>query len=400
MPDPGDRRFLVSLEGLRGLAALAIVLYHLRESLAVLLDGLLPGSAEALQPLLQKSRLAVDLFFILSGFILAHVYLGDRAPVTAAAWRRYLIYRVARIYPLHLFMLALWVPYLLFLVTAIHPEQSFAERAGGLPAVIERIFLVQMWWRGQAPLTMNVPDWSISVEWALYLVFPLLVLLLRRLARESDAEGRALLPRTGALALLLAAFAAAYLVIVFQKSGIHGYGYIWLLRGGCEFLVGIALWQLYARGYGRDVNWRRLGLPLAAVLILLGSTLAERDWYVLPGLALLLFVEAGRALDPGARGGLLARPPVLWLGRISYALYLGHWLVVQGFEGVVKYGGLRLLGEDTAATAPLPTAAVVFLGSLALSLVFAALLHRLVELPARRWLRARAGPRREELQHA
>ncbi|MEX2407714.1 MAG: acyltransferase, partial [Rhodovibrionaceae bacterium] len=257
MPRPEDRRFLASLEGLRGLAALTIVLYHQRHALAVVLDRLLPGSLELLQPVIVNGRMAVDLFFILSGFILAYVYLGERAPLDGPSWRRYLLYRVARIYPLHLFMLALWVPYILFLVTAVHPEQSFAGRTGGAPAVIERIFLVHMWWHDRRPLAMNVPDWSISIEWACYLLFPLIVLLLRRCAREADAEGRALLPRSAALALLLAAFALAYLTIAFQKSGIHGYGYIWLFRGGCEFLIGIALQQFHARGYGAHVHWRR-----------------------------------------------------------------------------------------------------------------------------------------------
>ncbi len=386
-----DRRFLASLEGLRGLAALLIVLYHQRHAVATVLDQLLPGSLRLALPVIENSRMAVDLFFMLSGFILAYVYLGARAPVDGPAWRRYLLYRLARIYPLHLFMLALWVLWSLLAVTLVHPEQSFAGRTGGAPAVLERLFLVHMWWHGQTPLVMNVPDWSISIEWAFYLVFPGAVLLLRWLARETDALGRALLSWTAALVLLLGAFALAYAVIVFQKSGVYGYGYVWLLRGGCEFLIGIALQQLHARGAGGHVNWRRFGLPVAAAAILLACYLGERDWYLLPGLALLIFIEAGRGHDPAARGGLLARPSVLWLGRRSYALYLGHWLILLTLAGALKFGGKLLFGENLWVAAPLPAAAALILGGLAGSILFAALLHRYIEVPARHWLRARAG---------
>lgn len=400
MPDPGDRRFLAALEGLRGVAALAIVLYHLRHQIAILLDNLIPGSAALLMPLLLDGRLAVDLFFILSGFILSHVYLGARAPLAPAPWRRYLLFRVARIFPLHLFMLALWVPYTLLLVTLVHPEQSFAARSGGIDAIAERLFLIHMWWHGRTPLVLNVPDWSISVEWALYLVFPAVVLALRAAARGSDDAGRALIPAGAALGLLAAALAAAYVVIAVQGSGIYGYGYVWLFRGGCEFLAGVALWQLFARGYGADPRWRRFGVPLALLSILLACYLAEGDWWVLPGLALLLFVEAGRGRDPAARGGLLARPAALWLGRVSYALYLGHWLVLQSLTGMIKHAGLRLLGVDPWVVAPLATSALVVTAGVALSLVFAALLHRWIEVPARHRLRAWAETRGGEPRHA
>ena len=400
MPDPGDRRFLASLEGLRGIAALAIVVFHLRHEIAVLLDGLVPGGTALLQPLMLKSRLAVDLFFILSGFILCHVYLGARAPVTAAAWRRYLAFRIARIFPLHLFMLALWLAYTLLLVTLVHPQQAFAERIGGLGEVVERVFLVHMWWRGQTPLTLNATDWSISVEWALYLIFPLLVAALLHVSRARDGAGRELIPAGAALALLAAAFAAAYAVIVFQVSPIYGKGYIWVLRGGCEFLAGVALWQLWARGHGGHAAWRRLGAPLALAGAIAACYLTDNDWWVLPGLALLLFAEAGRAHDPGAGDGLLGRPAVLWLGQVSYALYLGHLLVLQSLSGLAKYGGPRLLGADPGTTAPIATAALVVAAGVGLSLGFAALLHHWVEVPARRRLRAWADARGGEARHA
>lgn len=91
----------LSLDAFRGLAAIMVVLFHSR----------FYSSPEPL-PFVANSYLFVDFFFILSGFIMAHAYqhrLGD-----SVGWKRFVVLRLGRLYPLHLFMLFRWLPYILF----------------------------------------------------------------------------------------------------------------------------------------------------------------------------------------------------------------------------------------------------------------------------------------------
>ena len=88
------------LESLRGLAAIMVVLYHSPFRFA-----------ESSAPIVTNSYLFVDLFFVLSGFVMAYAY-GDKIR-GGMGFGEYVALRLGRLYPLHLFTLMLWVPYVL-----------------------------------------------------------------------------------------------------------------------------------------------------------------------------------------------------------------------------------------------------------------------------------------------
>jgi peptidoglycan/LPS O-acetylase OafA/YrhL len=143
-----------------------------------------------------KGYLAVDMFFVLSGFVMAHVYRRAFSEGATEHYRSFLMARIARLYPLHIFIL------LLFVATAA-VSQFMAGLATGsfesipltgprsLGAIIANIFMLQGLSAGQ--LSWNYPTWSISVEFMAYLAFPFALPAIARAPRSIKVVMAALL---------------------------------------------------------------------------------------------------------------------------------------------------------------------------------------------------------------
>lgn len=304
------RADLPALTGIRGLAAWFVVLYHVR----VGAWPYLPGGAYRV---LSKGYLAVDLFFMLSGFVLWLNYSSRLRRDGTAAVPKYLARRVARVWPLHLFILALTVVYAAVVASngALNPAHYPWEE---LPL---HILLIHNWGFTQG-LTWNDPSWSISGEAAAYLLFPLLVLA---------ADWRRLPPAVAVAALLLL---AGLLCAVMEYNGaeildrdIPRFG---LLRAASEFTMGTivcALWQRWASAPGR--SWT-LAAGLTGGASVLGLAAGAPETLVVPlflaGLLLAL------ALTAGLRSNPLASWPIYYLGEISYSTYLVHFLLYILFK--------------------------------------------------------------------
>jgi len=351
---------LPALTGLRGVAAWFVVLYHIRLSAGAQVPP------EALASF-SKGYLAVDLFFMLSGFVLWLNYADRLRAEGLAAAPLFLARRLARIWPLHLFILAGAIAFagLLQALGKINPETyPWAE----LPL---HILLVQNW-GFTSTLTWNVPAWSISCEWAAYLLFPFLVLAI---------DWR----KVGAFATAAAILLLAFLLGALMESGgastlgadVPRFG---LLRALCEFAIGTAvcgLWLRWREGPVRPASISAL-LSLALTAAWLASLLSETVAVPLAFAALLLAL----ALTAASGRNPLGWRPVHYLGRISYATYLVHYLLFILF---------KILFVDDAANVPLPLLGLF----LALTFAASAALHHLVELPAQRWANALLSRRRK-----
>ncbi|UYY59807.1 acyltransferase family protein [Sphingomonas sp. S2-65] len=346
---------LRALTSMRGLAAWAVVLFHIRQSIAGL-----PPTAEAL---LAKGYLAVDFFFLLSGFVIwlsAGETLRTGGGVAVA---RFLRRRVARVWPLHLFMMGCAVLLALaLLATGRQPEQF---PWGALPL---HLLLVQNWGFTGA-LAWNDPAWSISCEVAAYLLFPLFVRAVDWRRTPSSVIVAAV---AGLLVLLHALYALsgeASLGAAIPRLG--------LLRCLLEFAAGTgvgALWLRWRDRRGVATRGLLLGVALLAAVAL--GRLPE-TFAVPAGFAALLLALA---LTAGRPGNPLDAAPLHYLGEISYATYLGHFLLWFAFKlALVDAGGT--MGPALLA--------------LYLLLVFAssAALYHLVERPAQRWVNRLAVPR-------
>lgn len=363
---------LPGLTGLRGLAALWVVLYHY---CSLYLPAL---NAEWLGGLLSRGYLAVDLFFLLSGFVLAHVYTDAAENKGFAFFRAFMRARVARIYPLHLFVLALFVAMALA-VRGVHyvhdgdyyPLPLYGPRS--LEAIVANVFMLQG--LQASALSWNYPAWSISVEFAAYLLFPLFVGVLWRLS------GRSLL--VAALAALTAVWALAY-VTGGDMNQWDGPTALW--RCLPQFFLGCICYRVYRQGLIDTRAWG--GFVFAATLLMLYFDYRDAVVVTLFPLIILSAVSAR-----GASGRILNARPVVWLGEISFSVYLVHGLVQHATTHALNALDLDQtefsVGHSwLALSLMLLTVFVVSIAS-----------YRFFERPMRRWLNERpktVGARRDK----
>lgn len=358
-----DRR-LDALTGVRALAALWVVLYHYQSRID---EGFAP--ARHLDPLLSVGYLGVDLFFALSGFILAYTYFESfRTGVTRAGYRRFLQLRLARMYPVHLFTLHVVVG--LYLATKVagitlsHPNgQDY-----GLLSYFANLGLVQNWFT--PTLSWNGVAWSLSAEWAVYLVFPLAAVVLSRYRSRT---------------ISIAGIVVSYGVLVWSystwlstgESAANGM----LVRVACEFAAGCFLYRLFADTPSRTAasvaGWASVALAatIAAVPFVLTIDSYHRGLVWSPLLGLLILTLAYQR-GPLARG-LSMRRVVFW-GEASFALYMTHGLVEYALNKLVP-------GSIEGDTAPVRIAILITLAAAVAAT--AAATYLLIERPSRTWLR-------------
>ena len=187
-----SNRQLSSLTPLRGLAALWVVLYHYCGTAQFFPNlDVTPHSYP-----ISKGYLAVDMFFVLSGFVMAHVYRRAFSEGVTEHYRSFLVARIARLYPPHIFIL------LLFVATAAASQFMGGLATGSFEsipltgprswgAIIANIFMLQGLLAGQ--LSWNYPTWSISVEFMAYLAFPFALPTIARAPRAIKVVMAALL---------------------------------------------------------------------------------------------------------------------------------------------------------------------------------------------------------------
>lgn len=347
----GPARHLDALTGIRGIAAWLVVLYHIRLSL----NALLPGEVIAA---LAKGYLAVDLFFMLSGFVIWYNYADRLRTGGGAETRLFLWRRFARVWPLHAVILAAFAVFAGLLLATGRPTPGYP-----LAELPLHLLLVQNW--GLTPaLTWNHPAWSISTEFAAYLLFPLIVLL-----RWDRLSPPAL--------LLLAGLLLVALHLLFWLTGHRNLGDAIPQLGLWRSLLGFALGNLLCLLWQ---HWRaRKGLALlaglsAAAIAGAGLALHLPETAFVPaafcaGLLALALGQGPVAAVPGGR-------TLTYLGEISYSTYLAHFLLWIVWKLAFVDATLQLGWASLA-------------GFLITVLAASILLNHWVEKPAQRWLNAR-----------
>jgi peptidoglycan/LPS O-acetylase OafA/YrhL len=300
---------LPSLTGLRFAAAGGVVYTH---SMLLIHHQL----GRTLGPEVWVGTSSVSLFFILSGFVLTH---SARPDDTATAFLRR---RAAKILPNHALTCCVVVAALACTGTAV------VTSGPALAANLSSLFLVNTWVPSKLFVSAGNPvSWSLAAEMFFYLLFPLLLPRVLRLSR------RGLLVAAGAAVALVWACPAAY--VLATGSGRSSFGEYWLLYALPvtrlpEFVLGMLTARIFATG----IRLPRTGVLLSAAgvigTIVFSSRYLPREFMYAAAtvVPLAVLVHATAELDRRGAASLLRSRLAVFLGEISYAVYLVHFLVL------------------------------------------------------------------------
>jgi peptidoglycan/LPS O-acetylase OafA/YrhL len=349
------------LTGLRGIAALIVFFAHTRETLES--RGVSLEVSTLLKRLFLSGGRQVDIFFVLSGFILALIYqswFGEE--VKRSSYVKFLQRRFARIYPLHAFMLILTIG----VVVAAHLMHS--QTVNGLDrftvASLPATFLLVHAWGfvGGDGGPWNPPSWSVSIEALGYLVFPLFIWSTARIAKSA--------PWALVGGLAVCGFLVNWMV-PWGLAGTEG-----IARGLTEFTFGCATANLFSSPVSTWLQSRIGSLVAAAGLVLCFALTPDTGFVIAFFTAPLLLALSG----DNAVSRVLGSGPIYFLGEISYSIYLGHFLL-----STISY---RLISPVWMQSGPLQTTLGI-IGIIVFVLSVATLMYHFVERPGRDLLRGR-----------
>ena len=311
--------FRPDIEGLRAVAVLAVVLFHAG----------VPGVGGGF--------IGVDVFFVISGFLITGMLWREVSTAGTVRLRRFYGARARRLLPASA---AVGVVTMVASVVLLLPLQARDVIGDGIASAL---YVGNIWFVVQATDYFSndeIPSpfqhyWSLGVEEQFYLVWPALIIgtawLIRLARRRRKAQGASKRPYLAVLVLVAVASFAGSLAVT----------RMW--PPAAFFLMPTRAWQLAVGGLVALTasQWRRLPAPLAAiagwaglVLILLTcnrfgtTTLYPGTAALLPVLGTALVIGAGCANPSQAVGGVLALPPMRAVGRVSYSWYLWHWPVL------------------------------------------------------------------------
>ena len=349
----GARGHRDDIDGLRAIAVLAVVCFHLR------ISGFSGGFV------------GVDVFFVISGFLITRIVATD---IEAGRFSLAQFYsrRARRLLPAFFMTLSLSCVAAFLLFTPQHLETFAKSLTAGVFGFSNIFFWRESGYFDLAARTKPLlHTWSLSVEWQFYLVWPLLLSVLL-----------AVFPRRMVWPITAIAIFSFCLIFEFQD------GSVWLLSGtraaewiadgratvfyntpfrAFEFACGAALvWLPRPRPEIVHELLALLGLTIIfSTIFIFDSSSGIPAWNILPpavGAAIVLYADRSRWI-----GLILRNRPVSYVGRISYSLYLVHWPLIVFWE----YGIVR----------PLQPAEAIFIGLLSFAL--AILMFHVVEQPYR-----------------
>lgn len=352
-----DSQYLPALTGLRFFLGLWVILHHLTGK-GDLLDHWNQSLPGGFQSILRGGYLAVQSFFVLSGFVLARTYLNTKW--NRRSLTRFAMARFARIYPAYLLSLAIvaWFAFEFLLKSG----RTLADKS----FVLADYAFVLQGWTGSLNVGWNTPAWSLSCEFFFYLCFPALFIWMSRSGMKR----------------IYALFAASLVVpILLSRAGVPQ---MWKpIHHLSDFVAGIAAARFYGALMQSRFSVRRLGFSLTAFSLVAGAAfIANPHWLdgtvmalstVLRPLNVALLI--GLAIDGNFIARLLSMDFAGYLGKVSYSMYILHIPLLWWYS---RYTTFRWGTSAPAWTGLVYVAAVIGVSIAA---------FEYVESPANRWLR-------------
>jgi peptidoglycan/LPS O-acetylase OafA/YrhL len=329
------------LDALRGVAAIGVMFFHF-------------GSMANAPIIVPHGYLAVDFFFVLSGFVVAHAYTER---MDSLGWSRFFVLRIKRLLPMSIFGVLLGTAYLLVRLH-FHPEMS-----DDLPHLLAgcglNLFLIPKLWRGRATGHSMFP--SNLVLWTLLLELMINLLWAKWFVRQSN---RALMATASLGGLILVLFA--------WHMGTSGVGWNFsTFPGGVGrvtfgFFAGVLLWRFRPHARIPAVLGWSSAVALIAILCL-----PICPWWVE---ILVVFLVFPTLVHFAANVRTSDQPVYRWLGDVSYPLYAIHGPLVTAMATSIS---LRHFGAKVGLSSYLVCIPIVPL---------AYLVGRLYDVPIRSWL--------------
>ena len=340
--------FRPDIQALRALAVLLVVLYH------------------ADIPWVHGGFCGVDVFFVVSGFVITNVLLRDRASKGSTSIPRFYSRRIRRILPAATVILIATIfatyHWLSFITGA-----SAAEDAKYVAAFVGNFHFASI---GTQYLTAHQPPstlqqfWSLAVEEQFYLVWPILFLFLT-LPRKLFSPAIRLI----AALLLIIGISLAWCIIETNQNAV--WAFFSPLTRAWELALGALLAVLgpHLRGQAPRTGQALTIIGVVALLLCTwfysSTTLWPGTAVIAPVLATGAVIAGGSLRGPNSFGGLIRFAPIQWIGNISYSLYLVHWPIIA-------------IATQYAIT-PLPLRSEIEL--VALSVALSAVLYYTIENP-------------------
>jgi peptidoglycan/LPS O-acetylase OafA/YrhL len=358
--------YISNLTPLRGFAALMVVVFHFEELL-----GRFVNAGDSM--FIRKSYLMVDLFFIMSGFIIFHVYNKDfQSNIDKHSFGKFLRARFARIYPLHFFMLLISI--VIIFITGINPVFNPA-------AIPTHLFLLQSFGIHKI-FTLNVPSWSISAEWWAYMIFPVIVVCLYKrkwltigcsgiLIVAAYSSIMYLLPRTNPF--------NPSVPVPHNLDSTFDYGF---LRGLAGFLTGVILYTFYQLHHIKNIFKKDILSLLSFIAVIAAMHFGINDGLHIPLFALLILSFASNS---GYVTKLCNNRVLQYLGDISYSIYMTQLIILFFVPIIIEASGITIpkIADKTFAFS---TGILYCLFILVLSVVFSSLTYYKIEVPLRQWI--------------
>jgi peptidoglycan/LPS O-acetylase OafA/YrhL len=360
----GPQVYFPHIDGLRALAVFSVVLYHLDAHW-------LPGGFAG-----------VDVFFVISGFVVS-ASVGGRTSVGLPAFAIYfLARRIQRIAPALLVCLLFTSTFAALLIPSAWLSEANQKTGHYAFFGLSNVILARTsndYFSPAADFNPYTHTWSLGVEEQFYLLFPALFFLW--------AYGRRWRPYCVGLlsaALLVSAIYAVWLGATDETAAFYLLGSrLWELAAGVLLYQSMVLagWRFDSIEQDQP-RWYVWGAAVSLCVVLANCALASAEHFPFPGavpsvigaLGLLFFMHGSG--HRGALAKILTSAPMLYAGKISYSLYLWHWPVFVLFRWTV--------GTDEAACR---------IGALAVTVLLSALSYHHVEAPFRRSTAIRRAPR-------
>jgi peptidoglycan/LPS O-acetylase OafA/YrhL len=339
------------LESLRGLAAMLVFFHHLPKWNPILNINLI-----------NNGYLMVELFFVLSGFVICKAY-ADKLN----SWRdifKFQFLRFGRLYPVHIFFLLMFISIEITKYIYIAWGNSLKVApftTNSFEALIEQLLLLQSVLPNGNATTYNPPAWSISVEFYTYLIFALLILLNKK---------------PGRIFLIISSISVLILIIDITYEMKN------LIRCFAGFFLGCSISCFLHKITTKPSRYISLQLLLLLIVFLQTKNSSKFDFLIFILTAVL--ITSLISTSDGILNKILTNKILLWLGEISYTIYMSQvfviWAVSQFLLRIIKK--TEIVEQNTVCLSIYETVFFVFI-TVIVVLSFSQVIYLWIEKPLR-----------------